>query len=407
MQRITVPMADGDEQMWIYAASPSGAGPFPVVVFGHGQGVTNLLNCAPARPPDDVDVASSQGIADGFAAAGYVAVAIYYRNRGDTAPGVGVIRPRDHYLRDARAFLAAAHWASDEHGLGSSQVALLGSSMGSFPAIWATAPFPELADLQDGLDIRTVIPSAMLGNHIANTGRNAYLLEVSDPSVRSGAIALAAFAAVSYRATAAGIRQIESTTLDDPAIGSGLTAAGTELFADVFLRAPRPSLAGCSDLIDVPAGCADTCFASTFADTAARLGIASVEPADWLSADTLAGLRYWDPPLAVDPGAETSNVLLAAERIQSPAYALQGPLVTPRLLPLVSIGDDAVTAQLEGGNNQAAEIYLERLRGTGAQIPDPVPIVQDASCGHGDYHDPERPECGWSLVLAELAAAFP
>lgn len=404
MQTILVPMPDGDERMWIYAASPEGDGPYPVVVFAHGQGPGNIVNCSPHGVPDDVDVASSQRIADSLAEAGYVAVSVYYRNRGDTAPGVGTLRPRDHFVADARGVLAAAHWASETHGRGSQRVALLGASMGSFVVTWAVAPLPELADLQTGLDIRTVIPNAMLGNHIANTGRNAYLLDATDPPTRVAAIALAAFASVSYRAAFAGAGTITEASLDDPAIGGGLTPLGRELFADAFLRAPQ-AVAGCDGLADQPPVCAGACASATFASTFARLGIGTVDAADWLAPETLEAIRYWNPPVAVDPGMGTGNALLAAQRAMSPAYALNGPLASPRLLPLVSVGDTAVTAQLQGGNN-AADIYVARLRATGVWVPDPVPVVTDMTCGHGDYHDPGRPTCGWAIVAAELSASF-
>lgn len=404
---LAVPRPDGTtEPVWIEVARPEGPGPFPVVVYGHGQGTGNFLNCTPDRVPDDGDAIDSARIVEDLAALGYEAIAVLYRNRGDGVPAIGTLRPRDHLVLDARAFLAAAHWAHDRDA-GDSRVALIGVSMGSFPATWATAPLPQLADLQAGLDIVTSIPTAMLGNHIANTGRSAELLGDADPATRAGAIALAAFSAVTVQLARAEQPELTAADLDavDAPLTRGLTAPGVELFHRMFVDAPDPALAGCGDLDAVAAACDSTCATSTFAAVAAAHGLATVDPADWLTQDTLDAIAYWSPPDAVDPSAATTNPMLAAQRAMSPAYALSGPLLAPRMLPLVSIGDHVITGQVEGGN-QAAELYLARLRSTGVAIPDPVPAVMDATCDHGNYLDPVRPQCGWDLVVAELTAAF-
>lgn len=402
-QVLHVPMQDGTtEPVWIYAAVPDGPGPHPIVVHGHGQGTGNVANCTPDGAPDDGDAATSRQIADDLAARGYLTIAVLYRNRGAGAPAIGELRGRDHYILDARAFLAAARFARDQLG-GQARAALIGTSMGSFPATWATAPLPELGDLQDGLELVTSIPAAMLGNHIGNTGRSAYLMTTSDLEARRAAIAFAAFASVSSRLAIAGDRSLTVEDLD-ATVAAGLTPAGVELFRRTFLDAPDPELAGCA-IGAVPVVCSPPCYAATFAQIAAARGLSDITPSDWLRVETIDAIDFWDPPAAVDPGPTTANAMLAAQRELSPAYALEGPLHTRRLFPLTSIGDAVVIDQL-AGSNEPADLYIERLRATGVTIPDPIPVVRDSSCGHGDYLDPSRPGCGWSYVLDELAIAF-
>lgn len=393
----------GSERVWIHVARPEGPGPFPVVIYGHGQGGGNIVNCTPDRPPDDDDSRAGSRFSDALAARGYLAIAVFYRNRGAGIPAIGELRGRDHYILDARAFLAAAQLAHRSLD-GEERVALIGASMGSFPATWATASLPELADLQDGLEIVTSIPTAMLGNHIGNTGRNKALLAATDLDVRRFSIALAGLASVDARAAVALDTSLTPDDLASPALAGGLTPAGAELVRRVFVDAPDTSLAGCSGLT-TPAACSSACALSTFSAVAAARSLGGVTPSDWLTPDTLDAIGYWAPPNAIDPGAATPNAMLRAQRAISPAYSLAGPLRTARMLPLLSVGDRVVTDQL-AQSNAPADQYLARLRSTGVTVPDPVPLVQDATCGHGDYIDPSRPGCGWSLILDELSAAF-
>ena len=97
--------------------------------------------------------------------------------------------------------------------------------------------------------------------------------------------------------------------------------------------------------------------------------------------------------------------MLADQRALSPAYTLSGPLRAKRIFPLVSTGDHVVTTQL-ANSSAPAQLYLDRLQSTGVTMPSPIPVVQDNTCDHGNYLDPTRPQCGWSLVLAELSVAF-
>ncbi|MFT3698619.1 MAG: hypothetical protein QM831_36070 [Kofleriaceae bacterium] len=391
-QVLAVPTpSGGTEPVWIDVAIPAGPGPYPVVVYGHGQGTSNLVNCAPDRAPDDVDAVDGESVAAALAGEGYLAISIDYRNIGAQIPAIGEFRARDHYVFDASAFLAAAHFAHDQLG-GTNEVAFIGVSMGSFPATWATAPLPELADLQAGLDVRTTIPTAMLGNQIGNTGRSKDTLASGDRET----LALAALSSVLPRAALALDPSITADDLVGPE-GAGLTPAGVDLVRAEFLDA------GCGT--NMPAACSATCASSTFDTVASAHGIVRIDPRDWMTDDTLDAIAYWSPPDAIDPGADTTNGMLAAMRALSPAYTLEGPLVAARVFPLVSRGDHVVTGQL-GSSNAPALQYLDRVQATGVTMPDPLPVVTDTTCDHGNYLEPSRPQCGWSLVLDELATAF-
>jgi dienelactone hydrolase len=91
-------LAGGSEPVWIYAATPTEPGPHPVVIYGHGQGAENIVNCTPDRAPDDGDARTGEQIADALAARGYLAIALFYRNRGEGIPAIGELRARDHYI---------------------------------------------------------------------------------------------------------------------------------------------------------------------------------------------------------------------------------------------------------------------------------------------------------------------
>ena len=173
------------------------------------------------------DVQTAVRFANALATHGYLTVAVFYRNRGAGIPAIGELRARDHYILDSRAFLAAARAARDWGG--DTRVALIGVSMGSYPATWRRRPLSRSwLDLQDGIEIMTSLPTAMLGNHIANTGRNKSLLTTTDVSVRRAAIPLEAFLALSPRVILAGDRSITAADFADSANTAGLTAAGAE-----------------------------------------------------------------------------------------------------------------------------------------------------------------------------------
>ena len=117
-----------------------------------------------------------------LADAGFLAVFVRYRNRGPGAPALGAIRFRNHWTFDARGLLTAAQWARTTHGSGSGEVAFLGTSMGTWSALWASSNEPALSVLKSDLTIRTVIMAAEAANHFANSrGRYDEALASSSP----------------------------------------------------------------------------------------------------------------------------------------------------------------------------------------------------------------------------------
>ncbi len=403
---LMVPLADGTlDPLWIYAASPAGPGPYPVVVYGHGQGGSNVLPACvtTSAPPTHVDVAPSVAVADALATAGYLGIAVFYRYF-DEPPVLGRVTQRDHYLRDAAAMLSAARWGRDQHGRGSSRVAFTGNSMGSFPATWAVAPAPPLAALQAGLDVRAAIPSGMLGNHLANSLPQA--ARVDDPTLtaaqRVTLITLTINGLVGFRASEAGTGVIDASNL--PALAVDLTPLGQALYAALFLD-PPPAIAACAGLVGQPASCSGSCASAVISDRITQGAGGQVRGADWFTAATLQAFTYWDPPAAIDPGPTAPSSLLRWMRAMSPAYALPGPLLTANVLPLVSTSDHTLPAQTQG-SPAPGQLYLDHLRAVGAIIPTPPLLVTAAGCDHDDYFLPARPECGWDLVSAHLAAAL-
>lgn len=402
-QKIEVTRPDGTrDPMWIHVEVPQqGTGPSPVVIYAHGQGAGNFINCEPNTPPSDSDAETGKVIARAMAARGYIGISVFYRNRGEGVPGFGELRARDSYVFDARSILGAAQWARARGA--SNKVALVGISMGSFAVTWATAPLPELADVQAGLDIRTMMPGAMLGNHIANAARSAPRLSDPDVAVRAQTILLVGYSSLAFRATALGKANITARDLVPP-ITDGLTPRGVTMVRKLLIDAADPALTGCQKLPGIAPACGGACMISAFTEIGKAEGLTELKASDWLTAETIQAASYWAPPTAIDPGEGTS-VLLTAMRKPSPAYTLVGPLKTKRILPLLSSGDAVITSQTIGGS-QGAVLYLEKLKEAGAYLPSPVPIINDNTCGHGDYVDEARPQCGFALVVSELAAAF-
>lgn len=401
--RIDVPVGDGAMQaMWIYVASPAGPGPFPVVVYGHGQGTTDAFpECSAASAhPTHADVMPSVEVANALASVGYVGISVFYRGFGEP-PSLGKLIVRDHFLLDARSMLAAARWGRDRHGKGTGQVVFMGNSMGSFPATWAFTPHPALADLQAGLDLRGAIASGMLGNHIANSSPQFRSLD--NPAVpintRIAGVALFAFQLAAIRATQAGRSQLELATVNADAID--LTANGRDLLVEVFLGKP-PAIAECAGV--TAAYCSTTCAGAVIRDLFTSRAGGMVRTSDWFTAETITAFGFWAPPASIDPGS-TSNSLLARFRDQSPAYSLPGPLGGRMFLPLVSTADHTLPAQT-GNSTAPGQLYVDHMRTIGASVPNPLPLVTAAGCDHGDYYRPDRPECGWNDVQSALSTAF-
>lgn len=406
MHRIAVPQAQGTDEVWIYAASPAGTGPFPVVVFAHGQGASTLANCWPDGAPAYGDVAVSQELARDLAGQGYLAVAVFFRNTGDGTPLSAGVKHRDHATLDARTVLAAAQWARTQHGAGSERVALLGVSMGSFPAFLAGTARPELADLQDGLDLRLSVIAGMAGNHVANFHRNVGdLLASADANQRAQGIIGVTVALPSMLATRLGLERyrLADVALGQPlgdALAVALTPRGRQLFEDLLLR-PSTELpyAPCDDArvaaVCVPA-CAQALALDRFDDLASLPTVT-----DWLTDDAIAAAQYWDPPGAIDPRDSAPGSTLAFLRALSPVYGDHTMLVD-EVVPLLSTGDHVIVAQ----GPSATELLLDWLAALGVTVRAEVPVIaSDARgpCEHGDYFLPARPTCGWDATVAALA----
>lgn len=390
--------------MWIYVASPDEPGHHPVVVYGHGQGASNLLpECvAESAPPTHVDVAPSLDTAEALAAAGYVGVAVFYRSYG-TPPELGTMTFRDHFVLDARSMLTAAGWVRDHHPKASARAAFAGNSMGSFTATWAVSPHPALHDLQEGLDIGAAIASGMLGNHIANSSPQFRQIDDAslDDQIRAASIVLFTQALVGLRASQAGLTTVDSASADG--LTGDLTPLGRRLFEALFID-PPPDIPECGDAQGRPVWCSSSCVSKLAGDLFLEGAGGAIQASDWFTSATIDDFAYWNPPTDIDPTAPDGS-LLALLRALSPAYSLPGPLLTPRFLPLVSTADHTLPAQTSG-STAPGELYIDQLRSVGANIPDPPLLVTEAGCDHGDYYRPERPGCGWSLVLEHLSAAF-
>ncbi|MEZ4401047.1 MAG: hypothetical protein R3B06_13565 [Kofleriaceae bacterium] len=404
-----MPQASSLDTVWLYASSPTTAGPHPVVVYAHGQGASTLTNCWTAGPPAYGDVADGMRVADELAAAGYLGIAVYYRNTGEGAPAGGALRFRDHGALDTRALLAAARWGRDVHGAGSAKVAFVGVSMGSFPAFLAATQAPAWADLQAGLDVRAAVIAGMAQNHVANFWRNVGPgLASTVPAERAQAILGVAVALPGPLAVALGV---DTLTLADVAdgqplgdrLGASLRPPARRLFEDLLLRtgAELP-FAACAGQT-LPAACDPGCAQAVALDAFDGLPGLPGLPA-WLTDDAVAAATYWAPPGAIDPMSAPPGSALAVLRQQSPVYH-DHVMLAPEVLPLLSASDHVVIAQ----GQAAAELLAARLVALGVTDLATVPrIDRDGAgvCEHGDYFRSARPACGWAATLATLARRF-
>jgi hypothetical protein len=378
----------GIEQVYAVVEVPDHVADAPVLVFAHGQSREASFRCAEG-PPDDAVVEHARLVAKGFAEEGWLVVAPLFRNRGPDVPLTGALHPRDHHLLDAAALLAAAH-----HGVaqpeGRDEVALLGLSMGSFPALWAATDHPDLAGLHDGLDLRIAISGAMLGDHLGNVGRTHGTLSADEELARAEAITLAVTGAVQFTSFERGHDPVVTVDFADDL----LTERGLAFADAALLTGADPSLPGCEGVHGAPI-CATECVTSTFYEA---LGDAEVQPEAFLQPAALDALSHWDSTAGADPGPASDDPLLASLRAASPAYGLP-PAVAERLAVVVSKGDHVVQQQLAYGD-APVERFRAALQATGAAV-DWVDIEADG-CGHEDYLLPHRPECGFDAVRGLL-----
>ncbi|RLB56469.1 MAG: hypothetical protein DRJ42_03275 [Deltaproteobacteria bacterium] len=399
--QIAVRRPDGElDTVWIQVLSPDGPGPFPTVVYAHGLNNTGLTNCRPAATTFISN--RTRTLAD----AGYLAVAVFYRHIGRDAPALDELRFRDNQIWDASAMLSAARWARDYHAKGTNRVALLGTSMGTWPTTWAISEHADLAPHQEGLEVRTIVTAAESANEISNVGRKWD----RDPVAGTGlglSFGLPWWIAAHRKMPTLVAADFDPSTPFGADIATLLTPATTNVIVQLIFTDGQslfdaiPTLTECEGIVGVSAACTDGCLEQfvvhSYLQEPAREDIAT-----WLEPAGLEALSYWDPPSSVDPGADTANVGLAAQRAMSPTYSAVGPARTARALHLLSINDSHYDAT-------SRQIYQDKLAAMGIETITSPDIDRDstgARCDHLDYLDPARPMCGYAAVITELTTAF-
>ena len=396
-RRITFVDPDGElDSEWIYVAP--GPPDAPIVVIAHGQGSEHVVNCWPNEAPHDATVKQAAALADRLAEEGFTAVAIAYRNAGSGQPVLPAIRMRDIYVRDAAAVLAAARDVRDRRGGdGETPVAFVGGSNGTFAAWWAATDRPELAELQRGLAIETLVLAGHSGNALANLVAVRPAL-TGDKTERQRAILLGTMIAVSAAVQRAGVPELEVANLDDGSAIAGelmplLTPDGIDAFRRVLTTPVAAARGACRS--GVPVACDTGCVEDTFADSQDPGA-----PSTYVTEVVVDAIDAWNPegPTVLD----TSNPVVAATREVSPPF-YGGRVRTPRGLVLYSANDHVTNPQ----GSVAREAALTALRAQGAAVPASPAIAADATaiCEHGDYFEPMR-GCGYREIVAELHAAF-
>ena len=402
---IPVAQSDGSsDTMTIYAVSPNaavhGPGPYPVVVYAHGQNYLGVANCKPdGQATNSTDAARVQPLAD----AGYLSLAVQYRNRGAGAPGTGAIRFRDHWIFDARGMLAAAQWARSEHGSGSSDVAFIGTSMGTWPAMWASSTDPALDDLKTGLSQHTVILAAEAANHFSNA-RGHYDDALAAASPVGNFIAVITAGSYFADIISASMDMAEVSAADLAAgqpLGDALrlymTESAMDLMSAMYFE-PVPVGADCgASYGDKPPACSDSCVLASYAASYGDVNLFGALT-DYLLPPAVAAVSYWDPAGGfTDPGAGVSDTLMVAMRAGSPTYSAPG-LDAPRALSLFNQAD----AHYEP---DARQLMVDKLSALGAS-PVVTPTNTAPECTHQTYMDGAL-NCGMVEIIAELDAAFP
>lgn len=405
---IEIPQAGFTDRVWIKAVSPPGDGPFPVVVHGKGQGGVSSTNCHPDGYPN-----IEPAFVDDLVGRGYLVITIGYRHDGAGISVTEPLRYRDHYVFDARAFLAAAQWGRQSHGKGESKVAFIGGSMGTWPATWAVSHDERLIDLQAGLDVRTVVLAAESANHLANYADLTERWATGTVAGRAEVVGSVAVISLRAHATDLGLEEIYLADLTTGPLAERLAVDLTPLAIE-FLEAVRfqladPGLEGCSNLAGRLSACSSACASASalkFAEERALDATIFDSPANWVKSSANETISFWEPPARTVPDAEdlAANSLLRAVTEQSPAYSAQGPLLTQRVLHLLSTQDSHWSAE-------ARALLGDKLMELGVQTlttPDISTdgLQPDTACTHMNYEIPERPACGYGAIVEELATAM-
>jgi len=405
---IEVPQPGGfSDKVWVYVASPKEDGNFPIVIYGKGQGAVTLLNCHPDGPPN-----FGKKIVDSLAKEGFVVVSLGYRNDGSGAPSGNSYKQRDHYIYDARTFLAAAEWARTRHSKANDQVAFIGSSMGTWPALWAVSEHSDLKNLQQCLDTKTVILQAESANHLANIDSRVQDLADGIESRPQEPIIGSSIEIMEQLANNLRLPEIREADLTTGQLGDQLSSYLTPAAIDIILKpllfqSTNSNLEGCNIGGKVPF-CNEKCTLSILKkevqDRKIDANTVVNDITFWLNQNAIDELVWWNPPNKITPSQDElqNKPLLKAMIEGSSAYSAQGPLKTKRALHLLSTNDHLYNAE-------AQELLLDSLNREGIEeLSSPSISVDNKGrpCEHGDYLDATRPKCGFSLTIDELNNAF-
>jgi len=397
------------DRVGIHVASPPGEGPFPVVIYAPGAGQKNFANCSPDRI-----VGAPPGLS-GLLELGYLVIKINHRNSGSFAPKVGEVRPRDHYLRDSRLILTAAEWARTKHGKGSDQIALIGSSFGTWNVFWAALNDFGQSDLQQCLNIKTVVMVGESAYHPANDKKvsEAWLPGNLESRILS---VLSAYVLSLYGIA----RDLNLYSIKNSDLYTGILAErmsehftdeSRDLIAEVLFKGIDPSIPSCSGLSgDVPPMCDPDCLADTgskyFIDKGLDIKLAfDIGNIDfWLKPTAQEYFTFWDPPQFQIPTLEVreNNELLQIAYQTSPVTGYQGNFISNRVLHLLSENDAHYRVE-------SAAMLFDSLSSLNVPVIRQPTVSVDAvgqPCEHGEYLDPLRPKCGFEIIVNELEEAF-
>ena len=420
---ILVTQEDGSQDhIWLSALAPTGMGPFPVVIYAKGQGLSTLMNCSPNAPPN-----VKQDIAN-LVNEGYLVIAISYRNAGPNADTENRFYYRDHALYDARAILAAAQWAIQHHGKATNQIALLGESMGTWPAFWASTKHPSLSDVQTGLNLQSLILTGESANHLANiaTVLGGPILDIWQQSDTLSQFKLAVAMAITSMSYRAFNNQQFSLTLNDITSGSelhndlqeDLQAIAIDLLPPIVFNGADTTLPQCANLSGLSPLCNEQCLAATGLDffNQRNLDPSTIlaNPDNWLKSPLKQALTWWprSNSLPVDPWSTLSppdslrltNPVIKGLVDGSPVYSATDSLISQRAQHLLSTHDshfDIAARYLLSSNDG----QLARLGATNISVPF-IETDGGQMCEHKDYLNAQKPNCGLYEILNELNTAF-
>jgi uncharacterized protein len=158
IQRTTVriPTLSDDLDAWFY--EPSGQGPHPVVIMGHGLGQVKAGGLAP--------------FAERFCVEGFAVVVIDYRQWGGSG---GLPRYEVSVRRQQQDYRAAIQWATRARGLDKSRVFLWGTSFSGLHVMRLAATDNRIA----GAIAQCPLVDGLAGSRLVRPSRSAALFAVA------------------------------------------------------------------------------------------------------------------------------------------------------------------------------------------------------------------------------------